>query len=122
MFLISGVAGDNLIKINLMAIKVGAIHTGEFHFAAHSEPAAAAHPGTIDHDGVHADGSRDAVLFCQLAGKFHHHQGANGEYMVKFDPAVDELLQLSGDETVVAVGAVVGADVQVSTGLAHLLL
>ena len=35
---------------------------------------------------------------------------------------LDEFLQLAGDEAVIAVGAVVGADVQVGAGLPHLLL
>ena len=37
---------------------------------------------------------------------------------VKLHAAVDQLLQLAGDKAVVAVSAVVGADVQVGAGLA----
>ena len=104
------------------AVKVRAVHAGELHLAAHSEAAAAAHPGAVDHNGVHADGGGDAVLLCQLTGKLHHHQGADGKDVVELDPALDELLQLAGDETVIAIGAVVGADMKVGAGVGHLLL
>ena len=112
---IGGVPGDHFVKVHLMAVEIRAVHTGEFDLAVYVQAAAAAHSGAVDHNGVHADGGGDAVFFREFAGKLHHHQGADGEDVVELHSAGNQLLQLAGDKAVVAVAAVVRADVQVGT-------
>src|SRR5699024_5038331 len=47
---VNRIAVHQLVKIHLVAVKVGAVHTGKLHLAAHGDTAAAAHTGAVDHD------------------------------------------------------------------------
>ena len=64
------------------------------------------------------------ISYClvSLQANFIIIRGPMATHVVELHPALDELLQLAGDKAVIAVGAVVGADVQVGAGLPHLLL
>ena len=103
-----------------MSVEVRTVHTGKLHLAVHREAAAAAHSCAVDHNGVHTHGGGNVVLFCKFTGKLHHQQRTDGKNAVKFYAAVNQLLQLSGDKAVIAISAVVRADMQVSAGLPHL--
>ena len=118
---VEGVAGDQLVPVHLVTVEVGAVNAGELGLAAHSDAAAAAHAGGIDHDGAQRADGLDAVGLGGEGGKLHHLQRADDEHLVILPAGLDELLQLGVAEALLAVGAVVGADIQVGGVLAHLL-
>ena len=106
------VALDSQIPIHLMAVKVGAINAGELGLAANGQTAAAAHTGTVHHDGAHGNGGGHAVGLGGQGHKLHHDHGADGEDLVILIAGVQQLLQSLGDQTLLAVGTVVSADLQ----------
>ena len=69
---IHAAAGDGLVKIYKMTVKIGTIHTGKPSFAAHGEAVATTHPCTVNHDGIHTDNGFLAILLGQLSYKLHH--------------------------------------------------
>ncbi|CAN4048504.1 Lineage-specific thermal regulator protein, partial [Dysosmobacter welbionis] len=103
---------DRQIPVHLVAVEIRAVHAGELHLAAHAQAAAAAHAGAVNHDGAHGNGGGDAVGLRGLGNKFHHHHGTDGEHLIILVASVNQLLQRLGDNALLAIGAVVGADLQ----------
>src|ERR1035441_3094217 len=56
---IHGVALHEHLEVDQRSVELGAIHAGELALVAQENPAAAAHPGAIHHDGVEADHGLD---------------------------------------------------------------
>ena len=104
-----------------MAVKIRAVDTGELHLAADRDAAAAAHTGSVDHDRVQRNDGLDAERLGRLGDKLHHRDRADGEDLVILDTGLKQLLQLDGHEAVFAVGAVVGHEIQMVTGLLELV-
>ena len=96
-------AAHRFVEINQMAVEVRTVDTGELGFAADRDAAAAAHAGAVDHDRVHADDGLDPELLGQLADKLHHDQRSDRDHQVILVAVLNQLLQLVGDEALVAV-------------------
>ena len=116
-----GQAGQHLVEIDLMAVKLGAIDADELRHAAHGDAAGAAHARAIDHDGVERYVGRDAQFLGQQADKLHHDGGADGEALVH-RLALGHGLDAGGDQTLGAGTAVVGHNHHLVGHLAKLLL
>ena len=118
---VDAVAAHELVIIDLVAVKIRAVDTGELHLAADRDAAAAAHTGSVDHDRVQRNDGLDAERLSRLGDKLHHRDRADGEDLVILDTGLKQLLQLDGHEAVFAVGAVVGHEVQMVAGLLELV-
>ena len=105
-----------------MAVKVRAVNACELGLAANGQTAAAAHAGTVNHDGVHGNDGLDAVRTGGLADKLHHNHRADGDYGIVLVARVDQLLEHLRNQCLAAVRAVIGHDVQVGAGVLHLVL
>ena len=105
-----------------MAVKLGAVHAGKLGLAADGQTAAAAHAGGVDHDRAERADGLDAVGLGGKSGELHHLQRPDDEHFVIFAAGLDELFQLGVAEALLAVAAVVGADVEVGGVGAHLVL
>ena len=81
-------------------------------FPSIAHPAAAAHAGAVDHDGVEADHGLDAVGPRRLRHRAHHRDRADRQDVVDPLAGLDQGLQPVGDEALLAVAAVVGGDVE----------
>ena len=104
-----------------MAVELRAVHAGKFGFAAHGNPAAAAHTGAVHHDGVQGHGGVGAEGLGGEGDKLHHGHGADGQHLVKLLARFQQLLQGLGHQAVAAVGAVVShEDEAVGAGLEFL--
>ncbi len=114
-------AREQNVEVNLVGVELGAVDAGELHLALDVDPAAAAHPGAVDHDRVEADDGLDVVRHRHLGDGAHHHRRADRDDAVDALLAVDEALQHAGDEAALAVRAVVGRHEQRVRVLAHLL-
>ena len=64
--------------------------------------------GAVDHYGVHGNYGLYAVLLGELTYELHHYQRADSDYFVVLVACLDELLKRVGNETLLAVAAVVG--------------
>ena len=95
-----------------MTVEVRAVDAGEFRLAVDDNATAAAHPGAVDHNRVHRDGRRNAVLFGQFADRAHHRERADGDDFVEFFAGVEFFLKFVGNEALIAVRTVVGRDDQ----------
>ena len=115
---VDAVAAHELVIIDLVAVKIRAVDTGELHLAADRD---AAHTGSVDHDRVQRNDGLDAERLGRLGDKLHHRDRADGEDLVILNAGLEQLLQLDGHETVFAVGAVVGHEIQMVTGLLELV-
>ena len=118
---IDAVAAHEFVIIDLVAVKVRAVDAGEFDLAADRDTTAAAHAGAVDHDGVQRDDGLDAEGLGGLGDEFHHRDRADGEHFVIVDAGLEQLLQLDGNKAVLAVGAVVGHEIQMVAGLLELV-
>ena len=78
----------------------------------HGQAAAAAHAGAVDHDGAHGHGGGHAIGGGGLTDELHHHHRADSEDLVILVALVQQLLQGLGDQALLAIGAVVCADLQ----------
>ena len=115
-------AGNGLVKVHQMPVKVRAVHAGELRFAPHRHAAAAAHAGAVDHDRIHADDGFHTIGTGQVAHSLHHGQRADGNHLVILLPGPELFLQRLGHKALVAVGAVVGHDGQLGAGGGQLVL
>ena len=120
--LVHRAAVHSLVKIDLKAVKVGAVHAGKLGLAADRQAAAAAHAGAIDHDGVHRHNGLDIVGLGRLDDEFHHDQRSDGDDLVKVRTLNDLLFQRRGDNALLAVGAVIGHNDKLITAGAELVL
>ena len=50
---VHGTAAHGFVKIHFEAVEVRAVHAGKFCLSADTQAAAAAHPGSVDHDWIH---------------------------------------------------------------------
>jgi hypothetical protein len=50
-----------LIEVNLVAVKVRAVNTGELHLPANGNPTGSAHAGSVYHNRIEAYECRDIV-------------------------------------------------------------
>ena len=95
---VGGVALHQLIKIDQVAVKVGAIYAGKLGLTAHRNTAAAAHTGAVNHNGVQADQGGNFVLFGQGRNKLHHRNRPNGNNKVVMAAAFNQAAQLIGNK------------------------
>ena len=103
-------ARHHLVEVHLVPVELRAVHADELGLAADRDAAGAAHPGAVDHDRVQAGVGRDLVRLGDLAGELHHDRRADHDRAADLRAALDDPLELVGDEALLAVGAVVGGD------------
>ena len=99
-----------------------AVHAGKLGLAAHSQAAAAAHAGAVDHNGVHGDDALQPVLLAGLDDEFHHDQRADGDDQIILVAGGHQLVQSGSDHTLGAVAAVIGHNAQLVTAGVELVL
>ena len=116
------VALQQAVPVDEVGVELGAVHAGELALAADCEAAAAAHAGAVYHDGVQAGVGLQAVGAGDLGDVLHHDDRTAGEHAVVLHAGLEQGLELVGDETGLAVAAVVGAYVEVVAGGAELVL
>ena len=104
------------VKVYQISVKFRTVYAGKFHFAAYSNTAGAAHAGSVDHDGVERDDGLHAKRLGGLGDELHHRDRADGEHFVILGAGLEQLLELDGNEAVLAVAAVVGHEVQMVAG------
>ena len=95
-----------------MPVKVRPVHTGKLGLAPYGQPAAPAHPGPVDHNGVHAHYRLDPIFLGQKADEFHHRQRSDGNHLVILVAGQYQLFQRLGHQPFLAVAAVVGHHAQ----------
>ena len=113
---VSGLAGTKVVPVDQGGIEVGAVDASELGHAAHLDAAAAAHAGAGHHDGVERRGDGGVVLLGGEGRELHHRNGADAEDLAH-GLVLQQALQRSGDNALLAVGTVVSGDVDVSTGV-----
>ena len=118
---VEGVALQQAVPVHQVRVKLGAVDAGELALAGDAQAAAAAHARAVYHYGVQAGVGLYAVGAGDLRHVLHHDDGAAGQHAVVLDAALNELLELVGDEAGLAVGAVVGGYVEVIAGGAELV-
>src|SRR6516164_2278315 len=110
-FLLLGIAAQphhQIGKIDLVRIEVGTVDASEFHLVAQLDPAAAAHTGTVNHDGVETNHRLDSVRTGYLGARLHHERWPNGDDLIdvrvrrncELDPIAHE--SLDADRAVVS--------------------
>lgn len=109
---VSGLAGTKVIPVDQGGIEVGAVDASELGHAAHLDAAAAAHTGAVNHDGVEGRGDGGVVFLGGEGRELHHRNGADAEDLAH-GLVLQQALQRSGDNALLAVGAVVSGDVDV---------
>ena len=78
LFLVSAQPHQQFIKIYLVGIEFGTIHTNKLRFTTNRYPAGSAHACTVNHNGIQT-GHCGNIVFCgKQAGIFHHDCRANG--------------------------------------------
>src|SRR5699024_571286 len=83
--LIHSLALHRFVKIDLVAVKLRAVHTGKFHFVPYGQTAGTAHTRAVHHDRIHADDGGDSQLLGGQTAEFHHDHGADGNtYVIVF--------------------------------------
>ena len=119
---VHGVALHEDVEVDDGGVELGAVDAGELALIAEQDAAAAAHAGAVDHDGVEADHGADAEGDGDASDGAHHGDGTDGKHEVELAAAGEELVELGGDQALLAVGAVVGEDVRLGAGGADLVL
>ena len=102
-----------LVEVHQMAVEFGSVDAAELHLVTYAYTAGAAHTGAVDHHAVEAHDGGQVVFLCGEANELHHRQGTDGHTMAVLHAFGAELVDLGGDETLFAVAAIVGHDVQV---------
>ena len=98
-----------LFEIDLVSVEIGTVHAGEPDIVADRHATRAAHASAVDHDSVERDHGLDAERARRLGASLHHRQRTYGDHQIRL-LARHYLLKCTGDETMPAVAAVVGAD------------
>ena len=102
-----------LVEVHEMAVELRAVHAAELHLVAYAHAAGAAHAGAVDHHAVEADDGGQVVFLGGEADELHHRQRPDGHAVAVFHALGAELVDLGRHQPLLAVGAVVGHDVQV---------
>src|ERR1035441_1333645 len=104
------VALRQYLKVDLGGIEVGAIHAGELAAVVYQHAAAAAHSGSVHHDRIQTDDGLDLLGAGEVRHSAHHWHRSDGQHVIHAS-GVHQLFQLVGDQTFLAITAVVGDDV-----------
>src|ERR1019366_3301327 len=83
--------------------------------------AAATHPCAIDHDRIQTDHGADPLFARHVGDRSHHRDRSDREHLIDARSVFDQLAQPVGDQSRVAVTAVVGGDIDRVADLAHLV-
>ena len=116
------VALQQAVPVDKVGVELRTVNAGELALTADGEAAAAAHAGAVYHDGVQAGIGLETVGTGDLGDVLHHDDRSAGEHAVVLHAGLEQGLELVGDETGFAVGAVVGAYVEVVAGGTELVL
>lgn len=106
---ITAEAHKHFVEVDLVGVEFGAVDAGEACFSAYGDSAGSAHAGTVDHDGVEAGLGGDVVFFGKEGGEFHHDGRTDDDTFIDFF-AQNHLFHAGGDQSLPAIGAVVGHD------------
>jgi len=104
-------AVDQFLEVHLMAVKFRPVHADEFRFPRDGRAAAAAHTGSIHHDGVQADDRADIVGPGDVRYGTHHDHRTDADNFINLLPFFNELFQNVGNKAVVAIATIVGCDI-----------
>ena len=111
-----------LVEVDQMTVELGAVDARELHLAANCDAASTAHAGTVDHHGVERDNGRQVVLLGEQRYKLHHRQGTDGDTAVVLFAALNQLFNLVGHQSFLAIAAVIGDNVEVIASGTHTIL
>src|ERR1035437_9062875 len=114
-------AGQKLIKVNLVAVELRSVHTDKLGLAANAAPAGATHAGSVDHDRVKTHEGLNTVRLGGLGAELHHHPWADGVDKVDVS-GLAQLLEWLGHQTVAAAASIIGSDYELVTDLTHPVL
>ena len=67
-----------------MAVELRPVHAGKIGLPPHRDAASAAHPRSIDHDGIQADQRWNVVFLGHHGHKLHHGHRPDGHRLVYF--------------------------------------
>ena len=105
-----------------MSVKFRSIHAGEFHFIAYQETTGTTHTGTVYHDRVHANNSRDCKLFRQETYKFHHDHRSDSDTDIVMIALLYQFLYHSGNHSGMSVRTVICTWIVITGYRTHLIL
>ena len=115
-------AFHGLVEVDEVAVELGSVDTGELHLVSDSDTAGTAHAGAVNHHGVKRHHGGKVILLGKQRDKLHHWQGSDRYTTVVVFALLNQLFNLVGDKTFLAVAAIVGNDVEVVADGTHLLL
>src|SRR5580698_6594157 len=107
-------------EVNARGVELGPIDAGELALVVDQHTTTSAHAGAVDHDRVEADNGLDLLQSGQVGDGAHHGHRADGEHVVDFLRRHD-FLELVGDQTLMAVTAIVGHNVGLVADRANLV-
>ena len=100
---------EHLVPVYLGTVKLRTVDADKLGLSADSQTAGTAHTGTVHHDSIERYISREIVFLGQETAELHHDRRTDGEYLVDM-LLIDELFDTHGNNTFLAVAAVVGHD------------
>lgn len=119
-------AGHCFIKINLVSIEIGAVNASKLGdllaVLIKGETAAAAHAGTIYHDGVHGSDAGDSGGLGCKNNELHHYERSDGDNFIKGLTCGEHLVERYAYVAGGAVGAVIGHDIELIGACPELVL
>ena len=114
----------HIIEIDQVGVEFRTVDAGQLHLPLQEDPASAAHPRSVDHDGVQAGDGGDLEGPRGLGDGLHHDRGSDGDDAVHLPSAAVFIYQVFedvGDEALPSPGAVVGGDVEGGADLFNFL-
>ena len=111
---------EHLVPVDKGTVEFRAVDADEFRLAANGQSAGTAHARTIHHDGVQRHLAGDAMLLSRQVGELHHDGRTDGKHLVHV-LLLNELFDAHGDNTLLAVRAVVGHNNHFIAALSHLV-
>ena len=114
-------AGEHLVEVYLMSVKLRSIHADELGLAANGYAACSAHAGAINHNGVERNICGDSIFFCQQTAELHHDCRPDSEDLVHLF-ALYYLLYANSHYTLLAIRTIVSHDDDLIRMLTHLIL
>ena len=111
---------EHLVPIDEVAVELRSVNADKAGLAADGQPAGAAHPGTVHHDGIERNVVGNAVFLCQKRRELHHDRRSDCQYLVDVFPLY-HFLDPHGDDSLLAVGSVIGHDNDLIRILLHVI-
>src|SRR5208282_3901468 len=101
-----------LVEVHLVRVKIRPIHTGELHFAANRNAAAAAHTSPVHHDWIETDEGLQLTRTGDFRARLHHHRRPDCNHLVHVRMLLQCLFQAVRHESLETRRAVIRAENQ----------